>query len=600
MPAPVVYPVFLPNQGIDLSKPEQFLQNQYSPLSKNMEFYNEKLQGRLGLVKFDEAQLSGPITVIDQFWKFTSAYDLLFGTTKDIYKYDFSNTRFDILTPLYTTGTIEIQAGSLNIVRGTATSWTSANVKAGDFIKIGSGSVHTGSTWYEVESLDALNQQITLTTDAVVTAASTAYVLRQCFTGTGTDIWQAVQYLDDAEGEVWIATNGKDKPIWYNGTGQVQVFQTAELPTDMTAAKYVIIFFNRIVWLWTREGGQNQPIRMRCSEVANFKSYDDLNVWDLELPTAAYWITGAYLKGDYLIVCKEAGAYVGRHIGGDDIYDFEYASTFFGNFSPFSIVPMDTGAYYFGYDNRFRNWNGLRDDTPFDAIFDYLITLDPTDSEFIYGYRVEGKKQIRWTLPYDTTNGISPMIVFDYGRSIIEIWEYTHGSWIQSIGEYLVVEDLYVDDPAWADLYVDEENGFWDERKFLANAPVILYGSEDGYVRKADTGNLDDGQTYTRQLRFKRFDYENPARNKRLWKQQWWFESRASGSVSLKIKLNDAGSFEAAQKIISLIDDTRDKIKATITWNKQFENAQFELTATSQFELLGFLNWIFDKGKVVA
>ena len=600
MPQPVIHPVFLPNQGIDISKPEQFLQNQFSPLSRNMEFYNEKLQGRLGLAKFDQMPLSGPVTIVDQYWKFTSAYDLLFGTTKDIYKYDFANVRFDILTPLYTTGTIEIQAGTPTIVRGTGTGWTTANVKSGDMIKIGSGSVHTGATWYEVLSLNAGTQQITLTGSAATTTAGSAYVLRQCFTGANTDIWQAVQYLDDAEGEVWIATNGKDIPIWYNGTGQVQVFTAGQLPTGFTTAKFINILFNRIVWIWTREGGQNQPIRIRCSDVANFKSYDDLNVWDLELPTAAYWITGAYVKGDYLIIVKESGAYVMRHIGGEEIFDFEFASTFFGNFAPYSILPMDTGAYYFGYDNRFRNWNGLRDDTPFDAIFDYLIALDPITSEFIYGYRVEGKKQIRWTMPFDEINQISPMVVFDYGRNIIQIWEYAHGSWIRSIGEYLVVEDLYVDDPTWADLYVDEENGFWDERKFLANAPVILYGCEDGYIRKADVGNDDDGIEYTRQLRFKRLDFGDPSRKKRIWKQQWWFEARASGSVTLKIKLNDATSFEAAQKLISLVDNVKDKIKAAVTWDKEFENAQFEITATSQFELLGFLNWIYDKGKTVA
>ena len=334
--------------------------------------------------------------------------------------------------------------------------------------------------------------------------------------------------------------------------------------------------------------------------MANFKSYNDLNVWDLELPTAAYWITGAYLKGDYLIIPKESGAYVMRHIGGDDVFDFEFASTFFGNFSPYSVIPMDTGAFYFGYDNRFRNWNQLRDDTPFDAIFDYLIALDPTNSEFIYGYRVEGKKQIRWALPYDTNNAISPMIVYDYGRGIIEIWDYTHGSWIRSIGEFLEVADLYVDDPAWAELYVDEEDGFWDARTFLANSPVILYGCEDGYVRKADIGTDDDGVAYDRRLRFKRLDFGDPSRKKRLWKQQWWFEAKNAGTVELRIKKDDATTFESVFKTLSLVKAGRDKQKISVTWDKEFENAQFELLAQVQFNLLGFLNWIYDKGKTVA
>lgn len=592
------YPIALPNQGIDISKPEQFLEAAYSPYSRNMEFYNELLQGRLGNTKFDTAALSGPVLLIDQYWKFTGSYDLIFATTKDIYKYDFGNSRYDILTPVYQTGTIEIQAGTPTIVRGTGTSWTTGNVKAGDFIKIGSGSIHTGSTWYEVASLNVGSQQITLTASGPTTAAGTAYVLRQIFNGTNTDIWQGKNFLDDAEGEVFIMVNGVDHPVWYNDSGQVQQFSA--LPTDFTSAKYLQVFGNRIVFLWTREAGQNQPIRYRWSAVANFQSYNDLDFQDLEKPTPAFWIKGSYIKGDFMIIPKESGAYVVSHIGGDEVFATDFSSTFAGNFSAYSILPLETGAFYFGYDNRFRFWNQIRDETPFDDIFDYLLSLSPSNSEYIFGYQVEGKKQLRWALPYDSVNMVSPVLVYDYGRQIIEIWDYTHRSWIRSIGEYLLVSDLYVDDPFWDDLYVDEESGFWDDRTFLANAPIILYGCEDGYVRKADIGSTDDGYAYTRRFRTKRVDFGEPHMRKRLWKQQWWMEAQTAGEVTLEIKRDDANAFEPLTKTIPLTNAGKDKVKYPVTWNKDFENAQFQLSATNQFNLLGFINWFSEKGKVVA
>ena len=594
MPDPTIFPIALPSAGIDLSKPEQFLQEAYSPYSRNLEFYDEVLRGRSGLTKFSTTQLSGAVLMVSQYWKFIGSYDLIFGTPKDIYKYDFGNSRFDILTPVYTTGTIEIQAGSPTIVRGTGTSWSSSNVKAGDFIKVGSGGIHTGSTWYEVQSLNAGLQQITLTAAGPTTAASTAYVLRQTFTGEEENVWQSIQFLDENEGEIWIAVNGVDTPIWYNGTGQVQ--PVAGLATGFETARFVNVLANRVIFLWTVEGSQNQPIRIRWSAVADSQAYTDDDFIDLEKPTAAAWIKGSYLKGDVLVVPKEAGAYVLNHVGGDEIFDPVFHSTFNGNFSAYSIVEMETGAYYFGTDNRFRFWNGLRDDTPFDEIFNYLNSLDPTLSEYIPGYQVKVKKQIRWCLPYDSINEIAPVVVYDYGRDVIEIWDYMHGSAIHSIGEYREVNDLYVDDPDWAELYVDENEGYWDDRRFLANAPVVLYGCADGYIRKADVGVDDDGVVFTRIFTSKRLDFTAPHKRKRIQKQQWWFEAQSSGSLTLKMKKDDKTSFETQIKTISLEAAGRDMAKKFVTWDKEFENAQFELSGTVPFSLLGFINWLYPKG----
>jgi len=595
---PIVEPTFLPNKGIDLSKPEQFLLAQFSPYSRNMEFYNELMQGRLGLTKFDPAVLSGPVLRTEQYFKNDGSYYEMILTTKDIYKYDFSNSRFDILTPIYSTGTIEVQAGSPTIVRGTGTSWTVNNVKAGDFIRLSSGATYTtAQTWYEVLSVNVGTQQITLTASAPTTAAGTAYALRQTYSGTTTDIWDAQQFLDDALGPVFLVTNGVNFPMYYNGTGQMQLFSS--YPTDFTAAKYIRVFKNRVIFLWTVEGGQNQPIRMRYSETANFQSYNDLEFIDLEQPSPGYWIKGAYVNDEVMVVLKESGGYLVNHVGGDQIFDPNFTSKIAGNFAAFSVVNLFGAGFYYGSDTRIRVWNMLQDQTPLDGIFDYLKNLDPNGAQNIYGYIIEAKRQIRWALPYDSVNAISPVLVFDYANNIIELWEYKHGSAIRSIGEYLNIEDLYVDDPAWAELYVDEEVGFWDSRVFLANAPVVVYGCEDGIIRKADTGTDDDGVDFTRVFRTKRMDHGAPNFRKRLWKQQYWLESRTAGSVTIKIQRDDANDQDVTTKSISLINDNRDIIKETITWDKEYENAKFEVSASNHFEMLGFLSWYFPKRKVV-
>ena len=106
------YPVFLPNKGPVLDKPKEFLQDGISSHSRNMELFNEMIQGRPGLSKFLDVTLSGYVLAQPKLKGFDNTKYNLFCTPKDIYSLDYSNSRYDILTPTYTTGTIEIKTGA--------------------------------------------------------------------------------------------------------------------------------------------------------------------------------------------------------------------------------------------------------------------------------------------------------------------------------------------------------------------------------------------------------------------------------------------------------------------------------------------------------
>lgn len=586
------HPVFLPNAGVVLTGVDQFLKSTYSPDSKNMQYNNQRIQGRPGFTEFDPTVLSGPVLLVDQFWKTNATYELMVCTTKDIYKYDFDNERYDILTKIYNTGTIEIAAGTLDTVTGSGTSWD-ANLKAGDYIKIGAGELHTESTWYEIESVDS-DTQLTLTGNAVETAPGSAYVARKIFTGAETNLWTRTEFLDDTLGEIWIASNGVDKPVYYTGSNQVV---DLTMPTDVTAAKFIITYYDRLVICWTREGGENQPTRLRWSSVADANTWNDLHVIDLVQPDFTWWIQGMCLFGDYLVITKEAGAYVARPVATDDIFDFEFASHFFGNFAPHSLIPIGNKIYYFGYENRFRVASLTSDEPFFDAVAPYTRVIDPTLAEHTYGYQMEYIDEIRWFLPFDSGNNIQPVVVYNYLHNVTQIWEYVTTSGFACVGEYLNQEDLYVDDDVWGEYYVDEQIGYWDDRKLLANAPVVLYGGRDGVVYIADQGITDNGSTYARKFATSRIDHGMPQVKKRMFRQQWWFDAEPSGTVTIKLKKDDDVSYDPSTKSISLVDDNKDVIKKLITWDKQYTSGQYEVTANNHFALIGFMNWISEKGK---
>jgi len=586
-------PTFLPNKGVVIDKPEEFLSNNFSSAnSRNVEFYNEYLRGRLGLDKLDTQQLSGPVLFIDQFWKFNSTWYWIICTTKDIYKYDFTNKRFDILTPVYTTGTIEIQAGLLTTVLGSGTSWSS-ELKAGDYIKIGSGNIHTGSTWYEIDSVDS-DTQLTLKAAAVETASGANYVARKIFNGGSSDFWDARPFYDKNLGEVWIATNGVDTPIRYTGTGQVQ--KLSGLPASFVTAKYIEVYKDRVFFLWTVESG-NQPQRERFCEVGDCENWDDLDFHDFV--ESGYWITGSIVWNGYHIVFRERDAQIGRYSSASDSFIYETSNSCAGVWAPRSITANDSKILYYGPDNRFHSWNLLTDTVISAEIDSYCINFDPNLEQDIFGYQIESKNQMRWFVPYNNPDYMNACIVYDYNQDILHIWEYESEQACNVIGEYLNMEDFYVDDAPWAERYVDEHDGFWDSRNFLSGAPQIVYGGADGYVREADTGYTDDDVAYTRRFSSSRMNFDMPDMGKRLWKQQHWLESDISGEVKVSLRKDDKVLNDSLTHTISLVNEEKDVVKANITWDRHGVNFNTIIEAVNHFSLLGWLNYFYVKGKSI-
>ncbi len=583
-----VIPVFLPNKGVVLDKPEEFLLPQFSPDSLNMEFSNELVQSRLGLDKFDTTQLNGRVLKTEEFTKFDGTYYLMAFTPTHVYSYDFSNSRYDIVNKQYTTGTITILVGTPTIVTGSGTTWSS-NLAAGDFIKIGSGSVHTGSTWYEILTVDS-NTQLTLTAAAAACAGS-AYVATTSFTGGNTGYWDTAFFVDDTHGEEIIATNGTDKPIRWTGTGLV--VDLTGLATGFTSCKFVDVYKQRVIFLWCIEGGGNQPQRERWSAVADANSWDDLDF--LDFMDEDTWITGTARISGYHVVFKNEEAYVGRYVGGDEVFDYDRSTSCWGTEAANSIVRTKDALYYYGYDNKFHRWNLLRDEVITESLFPATNNFDPNQEPYIYGGHIRGKNQVRWHCPYSSTDYMNYTVVFDYKYGIVQVWEYAGEQDTCCIGEYLLQTDLYVDDPVWGEYYVDEQEGYWDSRNFLANAPLPIYGGYDGYIRNCDTGITDDGTDYTRTFVSTRLNFQKPELMKRLQKQEIWLEAETEGSITASLKKGDNRLYENLTHTISLINADKDIVKEMIRWDKEDRDFQLKLEGTVHFALLGFLNILFYK-----
>jgi hypothetical protein len=732
-------PIFLPSRGQVLNVPEQFLVEQYSPYSRNIEFFNQKMQGRYGLGKFSTTVLSGAVLACPKLEKLTTgAHYTMFCTKKDIYSYDFSNSRFDILTPLYQVGTVKVVNGSavvrgglsvdncddavvawvdgsggdvtpsrdtsdkqdgtasvkltvgagagvellayhdiasvnltaydsigfwikstvalssgdlqflvdntaacaspletINIPAVSANTWTWVNLPfvtpanltavisigikqavdkgamvlnidqivvgdwsdqlgVGDFFKIGSGSVHTGSTWYEILTVDS-DTQLTLT--AVYAGSSvdqSAYVARLIFTGSNSNVWDWTQFEDDSLGSICVMTNGVDTPVYWNGSGQVVAL--TGLATGFTAAKYVDSCFGRIIFANTTEGGAQQTQRRRYSMPYNANSYDDDHFGDLvDEPTQ---IMGMCKFANIHIIFKENEAYLGSFVGGDEIISYVRTGQCAGTRSNWSIIVTNNFIAYFGGDKKFHRWNLLQDDIISETLFPDTKDFNPTLDRYVQGAEIPARNQLRWFCPKASSDVFDYVFVWDYQNNIPGVWEYAETDACCSFGSFLLTDDVYADDAIYGALYADETSGYADDSTSLENSRIPIYGGWDGIIRICDSGVVDDGTSYTRTFRFKRLDFGLIGYIKRLCKQQWWLDAESAGSITVKMRLDDRITYESLTKTVSLISSDTDKdiIKVFTRWDIRGETFQPEISATVHFALIGVINYIYKKG----
>jgi hypothetical protein len=75
-------PIMMPNKGIVLNTPDEFLTTNYSPYCRNLEFENENLVGRKGIVKLFSVNIGEQILDIFTYKNYQSIYQFIIFTQK--------------------------------------------------------------------------------------------------------------------------------------------------------------------------------------------------------------------------------------------------------------------------------------------------------------------------------------------------------------------------------------------------------------------------------------------------------------------------------------------------------------------------------------
>jgi hypothetical protein len=300
-----------------------------------------------------------------------------------------------------------------------------------------------------------------------------------------------------------------------------------------------------------------------------------------------------------LCVAREKDAQIGRYSGGATLYRFDAESSFTGTPSAESIVIVGNTAYYFGSDLRFHAWSGVQDEeVQGDEYYPYTKNINPDGKRMVSGIFINHKKQVRWLFPYgDGVAYPTAALVYSLQYQTINVWEYAVDQALGSVGVYSQSADIFADDPVWGELYADETEGYADERTFSAGSDTIIYGGYDGKVRLADIGVTDVGTSFTRLFRTGDRNFGLPTQNKRLFREQYWFNSQVSGSVSMKYRLNQKNDFDATTKTVDFSSASKRVVKKLVKWNKRALTHQLEISGTAHFELIGLISFVTARRK---
>lgn len=533
------FAIFSPILGLRKDVPSILMKEAYTPDCQDVIWQEGEVHRiRKRLLQF-EYQFPDKILSMEYYIKPSNDqwYYVVF-TKRDIAYRDIVNNRFVFINKLYTTGTITIGAGNLKLVTGTGTAFQT-NLKVGDFLKIGAGAVHAGSTWYEIDSISS-ETVLYLKTDAVVCSGS-AYVARKRFSGSDFDYWSVIVFH-----EKLLATNrGADNIIIWTGTGQV-----SDLACPYKAT-FLYDYNERVLLLRTIESGLEKPFRIRWSGLANETDWggtgSDSGSMEVNEGTGILYGCAQY-KGN-LLIFKDGGIIRAWNVEGTMIFNKSLLIDGIGTTAPDSFFETEEGVYFYGGDNTFRFFNGLAAVVISSEIDAIAKNINPNFEQYIQVTMIEELNQILWAIPYATSEVNDKILIYDL--------DFARNNWgiedmeVASLG-YYETEAVY----DWSSMsmfsnWLDWWWPSWKHRAGLAAFPIDVMGTYNGKIYRLNASEKDAGEDYTgyqvlqtdlgANKRLSIFD--------RLLLIQAYVRQEASGTLDFHIKRDDEASWQNAGSV---------------------------------------------------
>lgn len=523
-----------PNLGLYLDRPAIEVPPRGLTAGRNFRIVNGRLTNQgMGWQKFSQKQLNGPVLLIDNFFLRGGGQIVVFGTDKDLYRYDEVNDNVFFITPRYETGTVAVTNGSPTVT-GTGTTWTT-NLKAGDQLHVGAtGQNAPAAIWYTIQTVNS-NTQLTLTVNyAQATASGQAYTGRKLFTGDIKAYWNTETFpkAQPADKDLWYATNEVDFVVEWDGTA-TQVTLLSGLGfrcSTLRRYKNIMVYGNLLL----TATGEARPYSIRTSDVANPTNVSTGLASEFIVHDGVDAVNALLTLGDSLVIYGSRTITVSQFVGG--AVRFVFRGVIHGLGPQAGRLLADFGDFheFVGPDSAYRFDGVSVEEIGFQIWREAIRKRDPSRTALGHSHFDEERGILIWAIPQATdpsTEGPKTAYLEHYVEDIApttpvpysqQDWTFTATGFFERLST-LRFSDILT---SWA------TQGYrWNDQFFQAAFPLNLGGSHDGWIYSLGTADSFNGAAISSFVRFAR----QPAfdeRHKGIVRRIYPFAEHMPGSSS--------------------------------------------------------------------
>lgn len=456
--------------------------------------------------------LDGPVKLIANFKLRDGTERLVFGTEKELYRYDSATETVSYLTPTYSTGTVDVDASDPATVTGVGTLFV-ANAAVGDYIAFGNATENAVSAaWYEIT---AVNDDTTLTIDGPVAGAplsGSVYTIRKTLNMTFTDWWSKQVFLNDGTdgNDYLVLTNGVD-PI-YKWDGSSPSVQDAGLNFR---CRVLAQYANMLIYGNLIQAGDVLPTSIINSDVG--KPFDTTGGLSEQfvVHSGSDGIIAMLPLGDNLaIYCNETGV-LAQFLGDPLIFAFRRVFYGYGPIGPNLIADHGDYHQFLGADTLYTFDGGVGNPVDTHVWRAVLLNRDPTRQVIGFTHFDLENGELLWVVPLQADTGAGQGAAAPVPPSRVYAAHYLETADVPQIptpystrafpflsaGYYSQQEGM-----TWASV-PDTWGGAdyrWNDQQNFLSFPLNLVGDESGKLYTINTDQRGDGAQLPGFVRFGR------------------------------------------------------------------------------------------------
>lgn len=335
---------------------------------------------------------------------------------------------------------------------------------------------------------------------------------------------EAVGWDSDISQDTFYATNYVDRVKKFDAVNSP--FQFLDLGglddcEDMTTgqicrAKFLKVFEGFIVLGFVNENGVEIPQKIRWCQYGEFESWKNetdgtgqAGYFTFDGPD---WIIGLYQMKRELMIYRERSIEAMSYVGVPAIFGFRRAETGIGLMAPTALVDLGDVHFFVGPDNMYF-YDGISVQAVGDAVKQsFFSLLDPSKKSQVTAFYIEEEDEI-W-VSFATVGSEFNNKAFVFNVSL-NVWSGPRDVGSRSYGYYERQASASIDELVGT---IDDQDFAIDSRTSLANNPLNLMGSADGYVHLIGEVFTADGETMEGSLITKVTDCGDPGSMKRLQK----------------------------------------------------------------------------------